>query len=105
MAKPPKYKNTFWDIYEFMQHIRKRIGYNVTISFIQQDSHMKLGFHVQAIPHMKDVKPYEINFDIPEDFREPTENLLIVIVTHVQAYIKSGGTGDTVEDSGTKAQA
>jgi len=99
IAKQPKYKNEFWDIYEFMERIRKLIGYNVTISLVQQDGAMTLGFHCQAIPHMQDVKAYEIKFDVPEDFKEPSVNLLAVITDHVRSYIKSGGRGDTVEEA------
>ncbi len=91
MPKRTKYKNTFWDIYEFIQAIRAALGYNVTISIVQTDGTMTIGFHFQAIPHMQDVKPYEVKFDIPEDFKEPTENLLAVMIDHVTLYIKSGG--------------
>ena len=98
MAKQPKYKNTFWDIYDFIQQIRKRIGFNVAISIVQQDDKMTIGFHCHAIPHMQDSKPYQIKFDVPEDFKEPTEVLLTVIATHVQLYIKSGGRTDAVEE-------
>lgn len=99
------YNNAYWDIYDVLQEVRRQIGFNVTISIIQTDSKMRMGFHFAAIPHMEDVKPYEVKFDVPEDFREPTANLTQVIVDHVKSYIASGGTGDNVEPSDMKIQA
>ncbi len=103
MAKKPKYQNALWDIYDFLQALRKEIGYNVTISLIQQDSNLTMGFHCQTIPHMQDEKPYEVHFEIPKDFKEPTANMVRVISDHVKAYIKSGGTATNVEIEGAKA--
>lgn len=97
MAKEKsQYKNAFWDIYDFLQGLRKQLGYNTTISIIQEGDEMVVGFHFQAIPHMQDVKAYEIHFDIPKDFQEPTDILAQVILDHVRAYIKSGGTAANV---------
>ena len=103
MAKKPKYKSALWDIYDFLQGLRKEIGYNVTISLIQQDDEMTMGFHCQKIPHMQDVKPYEVHFDIPKDFEEPTANMVRVVSDHVKAYIKSGGTATNVQIESAEA--
>lgn len=105
MAKEikPIYKNAFWDIYEFLQGLRKQLGYNVTISIIQKDDTMVMGFHFQAIPHMGDVKPYEVHFEIPNDFQEPTSVLTTVVLDHVTAYIKSGGRATNVDIKGAEA--
>jgi len=101
----PIYNNAYWDIYDILQDLRRQIGFNVVISIVQNDDQLTMGFHFKAIPHMEDVKPYEVKFDVPEDFKEPTANLSQVIVDHVKSYIASGGTGDSVEPSSMKNQA
>jgi len=99
----PIYKNTFWDIYDFLQGLRKQLGYNVIISIIQRDDKMVMGFHFQEIPHMQDVKPYEVHFEIPKDFQEPTSVLTTVVLDHVRAYIKSAGKATNVHIKGAEA--
>ena len=103
LQKKGRYKNNFWDIYDFLQSLRKELGYNVTISIIQKNDTMVMGFHFQAIPHMQDVKPYEVIFDVSKDFMEPTSVLTTVVLDHVRAYIKSCGAATDVAIDGAKA--
>ena len=103
LQKKGRYKNNFWDIYDFLQSLRKELGYNVTISIIQKNDTMVMGFHFQAIPHMQDVKPYEVIFDVSKDFMEPTSVLTTVVLDHVRAYIKSCGTVTDAAIHGAKA--
>ena len=103
VSKKKGYKNIFWDIYDFLQGLRKQLGYNVTFSIIQKDDQMVLGFHFQEISHMQDVAHYEVRFDVSKDFMEPTSVLTTVVLDHVRAYIKSCGTVTDVAIEGAEA--
>ena len=83
----PQYQNFYKDMQDFVDDLRKKIGFNVTISFIFEDNKIIMGIYFANIPRYKEVPVFQVNIE-EADLYEPAENLTTVILAELTNYLE-----------------